>query len=512
VNRARRSAVGVAAVALLALTGLPATPAADAASLPDPMPPRAAPLTGGAGEIVMRGTTFDLAAVGYTATEWLVSGQASAYTNVGSLDPSGRWRVHRSSVAPFTTRIVVYRPTDPERFSGTTAVEWLNVSAGIDHAPTWVLVHTAAIARGDAWVGVSAQVAGIDGVGSRIGGLAATAVEDPQRYGKLHLPSDSYSYDVFSQVGRLARAADGPTNGPANGPANGPSDVLGGLTTTSLLAIGQSQSAMRLTTYIDAVQPRDHVYDGFFVHSRGGSGAPLSQAPQPDVRAPSPTRIRRDLEVPVLVFTSESDLFGLGAFAASQPDSAHYRDWQVAGTSHFDAYGFSLGRSDDGDGRADAALFDAMHRPTSALTGDFTECDAPINAGPHHYVAAAAYAALARWVAEGTPPARAPRLRVRAGATDLARDRYGNALGGIRTPHVDAPIATVSGSGNGGGCSLYGTTTAFDHATLAARYPSHEAFVDEWDTATDRATAAGFLLPIDAAHLRDAARSSTIGD
>jgi len=392
----------------------------------------------------------------------------------------------------------VYRPTEPERFSGTTAVEWLNVSAGIDHAPTWVLTHTALLARGDAWVGVSAQVAGIEGDGSSVGGLSATKVEDPDRYAGLHLPSDSYSYDVFSQVGRLVRAVR-------------PGTVLGGLSTTSLLAIGQSQSAMRLTTYIDALQPRDAVYDGFFVHSRGGSGAPLSQSPQRDVAAPSPTRIRTDLDVPVFVFTSESDLFDLGALAAAQPDSERYRDWQVAGTSHFDAYGFSIGRADDGDGRADVELFDAMLHPTSALTGDFTDCSDPINAGPHHYVAAAAYTALAKWVADGTPPARAPRLRVRAAGGDVARDAHGNALGGVRTPQVEAPVATLSGSGQrDGSCSLYGTTKPFDAATISALYPSHDAFVAKWDAAVDRAVAGGFLLPADAAHLRAAAGQSSV--
>ena len=153
----------------------------------------------------MRGTTFDLASVGYTATEWLVSGWASSYTNVGSRSHRrAAGRSKRDSVAPYTTRIVVYRPIEPERFSGTTAVEWLNVSAGIDHAPTWVLTHTALIARGDAWVGVSAQVAGIEGAGAtRRRPSQRPKVEDPDRYAGLHLPSDSYSYDVFSQVGRL---------------------------------------------------------------------------------------------------------------------------------------------------------------------------------------------------------------------------------------------------------------------------------------------------------------------
>ena len=53
-------------------------------------------------------------------------------------------------------------------------------------------------------------------------------------------------------------------------------------------------------TYIDAVQPITHVYQGFLVHSQFGTGASLSEAPQTDVSAPAPTTIRSDLGVPVL--------------------------------------------------------------------------------------------------------------------------------------------------------------------------------------------------------------------
>ena len=72
--------------------------------------------------------------------------------------------------------------------------------------------------------------------------------------------------------------------------------MLGGLEPQRLIAAGESQSASRLVTYIDAVQPIDHVYDGFLVHSRFGSGAPLTQAPLPAVPFPAPAPIRDDLE------------------------------------------------------------------------------------------------------------------------------------------------------------------------------------------------------------------------
>ena len=33
---------------------------------------------------------------------------------------------------PFTTRLLVYRPADPERFNGTVVVSWNNVTAGYE--------------------------------------------------------------------------------------------------------------------------------------------------------------------------------------------------------------------------------------------------------------------------------------------------------------------------------------------------------------------------------------------
>lgn len=85
------------------------------------------------------------------------------------------------------------------------------------------------------------------------------------------------------------------------------------------MAIGESQSAGRLTTYLDAVGPSTNVYDGYLVYSRGAAGAALAQAPQPAITPPTPTLIRTDLHQPVLIFTTEADLMALGYLKARQP-------------------------------------------------------------------------------------------------------------------------------------------------------------------------------------------------
>ena len=42
-----------------------------------------------------------------------------------------------------------------------------------------------------------------------------------------------------------------------------------------MLAVGESQSAYALTTYVNVVQPEAAVFDGLLVHSRGGAALPL---------------------------------------------------------------------------------------------------------------------------------------------------------------------------------------------------------------------------------------------
>src|SRR5690606_2188472 len=94
----------------------------------------------------------------------------------------------------------------------------------------------------------------------------------------------------------------------------GASDVLGGLEPERVLAVGESQSGFALTTYANGVQPLTRQFDGFLIHSRGGAAAPLGE-PDEGIDITStvvgePTTVRTDLDVPVLILQSESDVVG----------------------------------------------------------------------------------------------------------------------------------------------------------------------------------------------------------
>jgi hypothetical protein len=441
------------------------------------------------GSFAQQPSTVNLASYGYEEQEFFLSGTATSYVpaSPAALSPNGQWAVVPDTTAPYATRLLVERPKNPRAFNGTVVVEWTNVSAGADVPVDFDYMHQYLLSAGYAVVEVSAQYVGIK----------EDKQFNPQRYESLSDPGgDSYSYDIFTQAGHAVPAA------------------LTGLNVRTLLADGESQSAARMVTYIDAIQPLAKVYDGFLVHSRGATGAPLSQ-PAPGsssgstVTVPTPSLIRTDLTVPVLQFETETDVVGrpagLGFITARQPDNPHLRTWETAGTSHVDQYFF--------------------HTSSPIMTRDIPDynvsvfaCAQPYNDGQEHYVLDAAVSALTRWVAGDAAPAHSPQLVINSSDTNYLRDALGNAVGGIRTPSVDVPVSALSGIGNTPAnpvqtfsfCFLFGTTTPFTSAQLKAVYPTHGSYVSRVAAAAEIARLQGFLLPAGVRRIIQAAAESNV--
>ncbi|MGW4249825.1 alpha/beta hydrolase domain-containing protein, partial [Nocardia sp. NPDC004722] len=387
------------------------------------------------GAINLISTFFSLADVGYVAEEYFLSGNAVSYRLIGAAADDGEWASEPDGQAPFTTRVVVYRPV--EGYSGTAVVEWLNASSGADAPPIWLLAHRHLIRERMAWVGVSAQYAPIHGGGV----MAAAAAEDgswntivlpplketgPVRYAELSHPGDAYCYDIYRQAGELART------------------LLTG--TRQLLAAGQSQSAATLVTFVNAVAPHGSPYDGYLIDGRPGRPATLTGWDGIDELDGS-TRVRADTTAPVLTLQTETDVVGLmRSIDSRQPDSDRFRLWELPGAAHADSYTVGASFTDSGT-LTPAELAELMAPRRNPLGVDFPE---PINSGPqHHYVVQRAIAALSEWAAGGPAPAHAERITTNAG--DLVLDRHGNAEGGIRTPWLDVPLAVLSGLGQEGG-------------------------------------------------------------
>ncbi|KUI12919.1 hypothetical protein AU193_04000 [Mycobacterium sp. GA-1285] len=430
---------------------------------------------------------YDLATLGYGAEEFFVSGTAKSYAT--------------DDTADYTTRIVVLQPIDRALFNGAVIVEWLNVSGGIDAPAVWSMAHREIARSGYAYVGVSAQRVGVEGGTSLVGIDMSLKTQDHERYSRLHHPGDEFSYDIYTQVGRLVREG-----------------TVDGLRPQILLGVGESQSAAFLSTYINEIDPEAAVYDGFLVHSRFGTSAPLDGANLFEGHESTLQAVpfRPDPRVPVLAFITETDLVGgfrVGYHAVRQPDSDRLRTWEIPGAAHADNYTI-IGSFMD-SGCAPLADLAAAFAPTNELIGEKLSYN--INFGPqHHYVLQAAVSHLNDWVRTGRPAPSAPPIAL-TGSDPVTPelDANGLAKGGVRTPWVDVPTARLSGLAPDEGpmSFIFGSGEVFDDGVLSRLYPGgKDDYLERFTAALDQAVEAGFILTADRAEILELAARSFPGN
>ena len=441
----------------------------------------------------------ELGPLGYRADEFFIRGTAVSYrlatgTTAG---PDGRWEAEETDEADYVTRILVVRPTDASAFNGHVVVHWQNVTAGYELGTA----DDPELLSGWAWVGVSAQRVGIHGFPPGAAPYRGRQAPqrplkewDPERYAELDHPGDQWSFDIFTQAAR----AVGPDR-------QGPVDPLGGLTVDRVVAAGASQSASRLTTYINAVHPLVGVFDGFLPTITSGRGTHLNApAPTPTATAPGAaataasaatpaamaarlgvaTRTRDDIDTPVFIVNSECEAVGM--YGSRRDDDDHFRFWEVAGAPHVVA----VVPADRPEGMADNPL---TYRP----------------------VVSAAYQHLRSWMGGGAPPPAQPRIEFEtdgSGSPTIKRDEHGNAVGGIRLPEMEAALAEYRGrddTAEGLG-TLYGWARPFPSDEVARLYPSPEAYRKVWEEAVDHLLATGTLRSVDGPDYRQ--RGAEVAD
>lgn len=202
----------------------------------------------------------------YSVEEFIANGIATSYKEVSSQEADGKWLVKANiaDTASYTTRILVLKPKQAAKFNGKVLVEWINVSGGFDYTPARLMIWRELVRSGWTWVGVSAQKVGMEG-GKNILGVPDMCLKtlNPQRYAQLHHPGDAYSYNIFTQVARLVKEPN-------------TSKLLGDLVPKYVIATGHSQSSYYLTTYVNAVEPIEKVFDGYYVYGRLGAAAPIT--------------------------------------------------------------------------------------------------------------------------------------------------------------------------------------------------------------------------------------------
>ena len=348
-------------------------------------------------------------------------------------------------------------------------VEWDNVTNGFDAENVWFFAWEHMVSDGFAWVGVSAQNVGVTALkkfsGDRYGALDVTHAGA--------VTGDALSFDIFSQAGQALKRP-------------GTVDMLGGLKPRHVIAVGESQSAGRLATYVNSIHPLANVYDGFLLLSS------LNQ------------KIRGDLDAPAWKVSTEYDVQA-GEANSRQPDTDMVRSWEIAGTSHVDHH---LRQS-----REPLELRDIGTSSEAAMA---PACTVPTvgTRVPVQYVLASAFDLLVRWVEKKTLPPAAPPLTTTAEGNriTMARDANGLALGGIRLAEVAVPTALNVGTNSGpGACVRWGYYKPFDVATLNRLYPTHAAYVSAVERVTNDNVRAGYILKADAERTVQQARDSGIG-
>jgi hypothetical protein len=435
----------------------------------------------------------DLPKAGYVEEEFFVSGRANVYDWAADGSP-----MIKTAAAPYTTRILLRRPADPRRFSGNAIVEIGNVGRGFDFSFSWGLSHDHFMENGDAWVGITHSPENLE----------ALKVFNPTRYAPLSMANptanercaaaanapaalapqeEGLRWDAISQIGALLRAAR-------------PGGPLAGFDVQRVYATSHGGE---LATYVAVFHPRAKlatgkpVFDGYIQHRHPAMTRLRRCGVAP--AATDPRQVIRNLDVPLVRVVSQTDV--LITYSRRRDDSDapgdRYRLYEIAGTPHADAsfYPYMPSVADQKKTGFDALLHswpfpEQCEEETSLLR-------VPIMT----YALDAIYANLTRWVRDGVPPPRAPRITMENGGTSQARvvlDQHGNALGGVRTPYVDVPVATYITTTKGPGiCGNLAHMKAFDWEKLNTLYGTPSGYAVQVSSAVDRLVRERWLTEAD---------------
>jgi Alpha/beta hydrolase domain len=400
---------------------------------------------------------------GYAEEEHLVTGVADTYSG-----PASGPATVASRSNPYVTRILVRYPNDPARFSGRVLLEPFNTSSGADVDAIWSRAAPVLVDQGDAWVGVS----------QRVSSEKELKQHDSRRYGAVSIPSNDVAWDVLRQVGGLVRD-----------PGAGP---LRGRRAERLYLAGYSQSGAEAAAFAMAFHDRSTrsdgspLFDGYFPAAHSGSVTSLQSG-----RARLPTFESMPMQavaVPVVDVETQTDVEG---FHVHLSDDRRYTS---PGGAHI--------RRDDSDRPEDRyRLYEVAAAPHAS---NVQGCDGELSTFPTDAFLRAALVHLFRWAEDGVGPPSAPRLELSAldVVSRVQVDDVGNAVGGVRSPFVDVPLARYDAhSSPGPRCVLAGRETTMAPTELTARYGDAGAYLEAFAANLDATINAGFLLEQDRAGL-----------
>jgi len=243
------------------------------------------------------------------------------------------------------------------------------------------------------------------------------------------------------------------------------------------------------------------LFDAYLIGAAGGAFTGL--VPINQCAAVPPLGDRRfeirDLGVPVVRAMTQSDY--LAGMAARRADGDRrvdrYRHYDLAGAAH---------------ATPDELLYAAAPADIARAGRDVPSlmCDeGPRSRFPSNMLFDALARNLDRWVRRGVRPPPGRTIEIRDGAGVL--DRFGNVVGGVRSPGVDVPVSTWSGTTTGPGfCGIAGAERRFSSARLRSLYPTHRDYVRAVARDARRLQRARYLTAADALRLVRAAQRASV--
>lgn len=301
--------------------------------------------------------------------------------------------------------------------------------------------------------------------------------------------------------------------------------------------MGDSQAAFRVDTYINAIQPLSHAFDGFIPVGRSALAAPIGTGLV--AFSPFPAFIRTDSTTPVIQLNTEGDVMELGVAFSRQRDNSFLRTWELAGAAHIDLHEGLY------EGATLAREVPSLAPPDCIFGVPFNGGTLPDNMGVFE-LEDAALADMQKWLTQGVPAPSGNPVATTPFFNIVERDQYGNALGGIRLPDIQAPTETYSAINfsnpnqqgltpgqlfttlqnifttlstgvitdptlrTEGLCLLEGYYTQFGQARLQSLYPTHADYVSQFTAAAQADLAAGFLTRYDYNQAVKAAQAAPI--
>lgn len=369
----------------------------------------------------------------------------------------------------YCNRILVRRPR--HKFSGRVYIDIMNATNGYDIEDLWRRAFDFILENNHAYIGITSKPINVQ----------ALKYFNPSRYKNLNwsngkvtcmpvVPNEFLSisgteeglvWDIISQVGGICR--------------ENPELVLGNLKPENIYLSGQSQSGVYLNTYVNHfdrylnTKDGSNLFDGYFSLVSGGYHRSLRQ--NEDIFMGIVKSFEAEIKAPFITLNSEGD-YGLfegisGVIRSKNSDSTldKRRYYEVAGAPHTNAASPVLPINEE---------IVKTKCPPRILDKDYSY---RLNDFPLEYYITALMDKLHAWATAGVVPQKIDAFKLDADKK-IMRDEYGNALGGIRSPFVEAPKARYFGNATAG--DVNGTIEFFSSDKMSEIYGNFDNYLEKF--------------------------------